>query len=99
MAKIDLEYLTNPCYTVKIPEKKKDKIYCVNFEDLNFYKKRIFELTRKMLLGGSVNTKINDAFHGWAKVSIEHFKFIDKMQHKEAEDNLTAMINLAINKY
>ena len=27
------------------------------------------------------------------------FKFIDKMQHKEAEDNLTAMINLAINKY
>jgi len=78
--KIDLEYLTNPCYTVKIPEKKKDKIYCVNFEDLNFYKKRIFELTRKMLLGGSVNTKINDAFHGWAKVSIEHFKFIDKKE-------------------
>ena len=75
---IDLEYLTNPCYTVKIPEKKKDQIYCVNSEDLNFYKKRIFELTRKMLLGGKVNTKINDAFHGWAKVCIEHFKFMDK---------------------
>ena len=75
---IDLEYLTNPCYTVKIPEKKKDQIYCVSSEDLNFYKKRIFELTRKMLLGGNVNTKINDAFHGWAKVCIEHFKFMDK---------------------
>ena len=34
---IDLEYLTNPCYTVK--KKKKDEIYCVNSEDLNFYKK------------------------------------------------------------
>ena len=78
--KIDLEYLTNPCYTVKIPEKKKDKIYCVNSDDLNFYKRRIFELTRKMLLGGKVNTKINDAFHAWAKVSIEHFKFIDKKE-------------------
>ena len=75
---IDLEYLTNPCYTVKIPDKKKDQIYCVNSEDLDFYKKRIFELTRKMLLGGKVNTKINDAFHGWAKVCIEHFKFMDK---------------------
>ena len=75
---IDLEYLTNPCYTVKIPDKKKDQIYCVSSEDLNFYKKRIFELTRKMLLGGNVNTKINDAFHGWAKVCIEHFKFMDK---------------------
>ena len=75
---IDLEYLTNPCYTVKIPDKKKDQIYCVNSEDLDFYKKRIFELTRKMLLGGNVNTKINDAFHGWAKVCIEHFKFMDK---------------------
>ena len=78
--KIDLEYLTNPCYTVKIPEKKKDKIYTVNSEDLNFYKKRIFELTRKMLLGGKINTKINDAFHSWAKVCIEHFKFIDKKE-------------------
>ena len=75
---IDLEYLTNPCYTVKIPEKKKNQIYCVSSEDLNFYKKRIFELTRKMLIGGKINTKINDAFNGWAKVCIEHFKFMDK---------------------
>ena len=76
--KIDLEYLTNPCYTIKVPEKKKELLYCVSNEDLDFYKKRIFELTRKMLLGGKINTKINDAFHAWAKVSIEHFKFMDK---------------------
>ena len=75
---IDLEYLTNPCYTIKIPEKKKNQIYCTSSEDLNFYKKRIFGLTRKMLLGGNINTKVNDAFHGWAKVCIEHFKFMDK---------------------
>ena len=31
-----------------------------------------------MLLGGDINTKINDAFHGWARVCIEHFKFMDK---------------------
>ena len=27
------------------------------------------------------------------------FKFVDKMEYQEAEDNLTAMINLTINKY
>ena len=65
-------------YNKTFPEKTKNEIYCVNSEDLNFYKKRIFELTRKMLLGGNINTKVNDAFHGWAKVCIEHFKFMDK---------------------
>ena len=73
---IDLEYLTNPCYTV--PKKKKEEIYCVNQQDLNFYNIRILDLTKKMLSGKSINTKINDAFHGWSKVCIEYFKFIDK---------------------
>ena len=35
---IDLEYLTNPCYTVKLPEEKKNDIYRIKLEDLNFYK-------------------------------------------------------------
>lgn len=75
---IDLEYLVNPCYTVKIPEKKIEKIYTVNQEELDFYKRRIFQLTRELLLGKRMNTKINDSFHGFARVCIEYFKFIDK---------------------
>jgi len=75
---IDLEYLVNPCYTVKIPEKKIEEIYTVNQEELDFYKRRIFQLTRELLLGKRMNTKINDSFNAFARVCIEHFKFIDK---------------------
>lgn len=75
---IDLEYLVNPCYTVKIPEKKIDKIYTVNQGELEFYKRRIFQLTRELLLGKRMNAKINDSFHNFARVCIEHFKFVDK---------------------
>ena len=75
---IDLEYLVNPCYTIKIPEKKIEQIYTVNQAELDFYKRRIFQLTRELLLGKRMNTKINDSFHSFARVCIEHFKFIDK---------------------
>ena len=36
---IDLEYLTNPCYTVKIPEKKKIKYIVLIQKILIFIKK------------------------------------------------------------
>ena len=75
---IDLEYLTNPCYTIKVPKQKIDKVYTVDDEDLKFYKKRIFYLTRDLLLGKNINIKIKDTFHNYCKVCIEHFKFIDK---------------------
>jgi hypothetical protein len=75
---IDLEYLVNPCYTIKIPEKIINEIYTVNQDELNFYKRRIFQLSRELLLGKKMNTKINDSFHNFARVCIEHFKFIDK---------------------
>ena len=75
---IDLECLVNPCYTIKIPEQKINKIYSVNSEELRIYKRKIFQLTKEMLLGKRINNKINDAFHNFSRICIEHFKFIDK---------------------
>jgi len=75
---IDLECLVNPCYTIKIPERKINKIYSVDPKELDYYKKRIFQLTKEMLLGKRINNKINDAFHNFSRICIEYFKFADK---------------------
>ena len=54
---IDLQYLTNPNEMNKIM--KKNEISLVSKKDLEFYKKRIFQLTKDMLRGEKINTKVN----------------------------------------
>ena len=75
---IDLQYLTNPNEMNKIM--KKNEISLVSKKDLEFYKKRIFQLTKDMLRGEKVNTKVNKAFEHYATICMEHFKFTDKME-------------------
>ena len=57
---IDLQYLTNPFEMNKIMKQKEGSF--LSKKDLEFYKKRIFKLTKDMLRGEKVNTKVNKAF-------------------------------------
>ena len=52
---IDLQYLTNPFEMTKIMKRKEESL--LSKKDLEFYKKRIFKLTKDMLRGEKVNTK------------------------------------------
>ena len=74
----DLQYLTNHDHFNKLM--KKQNITKISRNDLQFYKKRIFNLTKDMLRGEKVNNKVNDAFEHYVNDCIEHFKFIDKME-------------------
>ena len=71
---IDLEYLRNPIYSTSklslkgVPMKK---------EDLDFYKIRIYQMTKDLVLDVYINDKINAAFNNYARTCIQHFKFID----------------------
>ena len=75
---IDLQYLTNPTEMNKLLRNK--NLSSVSMADLNFYKKRIFQLTKNMLRGKKITTKVDKAFENYARICIEHFKFIDKME-------------------
>jgi hypothetical protein len=75
---IDLQYLTNPDQLTKLMQKK--DLQQISCNDLNFYKKRIFQLTKEMLRGEKINSKVNKAFVNYAQTCIEYFKFMDKME-------------------
>jgi len=75
---IDLQYLTNPFEMNKLTRSKQIEI--VSKTDLEFYKKRIFQLTKNMLRGEKTDTKVTKAFENYALTCIEHFKFVDKME-------------------
>ena len=61
---IDLQYLTNPDQMSKLKQKK--EFQQIPRNDLDFYKKRIFQLTKDMLRGEKINTKVNKAFVNYA---------------------------------
>ena len=75
---IDLQYLTNPDRLTKLMQKR--DLQQISRNDLDFYKKRIFQLTKDMLRGEKINTKVNKAFVNYAQICIDHFKFTDKME-------------------
>ena len=75
---IDLQYLTNPTEMNKLLRNK--NLSSISMIDLNFYKKRIFQLTKNMLRGEKITTKVDKIFENYARICIEHFKFIDKME-------------------
>ena len=72
----DLLYLVNPTFLHNI-EKSKSKI--VNNDDILFYKRRIFTLTKEFLNGKNCdNLELNNLFKIYARNCIEYFKFKDK---------------------
>ena len=75
---IDLQYLTNPDKLNKIMQKQ--NISKISQKNLEFYKKRIFQLTKDMLRGEKINTKVDKAFEHYANICIDHFQFVDKME-------------------
>jgi len=73
---IDLEYLTNPHYVKKkVQIQKKD-----HKNEIGFYRKRIFKLTKDLLCNAYVNADMNNAFHNYAEACIKYLKFKDQSE-------------------
>lgn len=83
---IDLQYLTNPLEMNKLTHLQTSSTLIKT--DLNFYKKRIFQLTKDMLTGEKSDSNVNKAFENYALACIKYFKFQDKMEiiQKDYED-------------
>jgi hypothetical protein len=74
----DLMYLINPNVLDKIQSHPKN-ITQYN-EDLKFYRKRIFALTKDYLKGKKREGDLDKIFQKYATACIEYFKFIDKSE-------------------
>jgi len=75
---IDLEFLTNPMELQKL-HKNNNKLQ-IDQNDIAFYKKRIFQMAKNILLKKKTDIKVKNAFDSFCKVCIEYFKFIDKSE-------------------
>ena len=73
---INRQYLINPTSWEKL--NKDSSFNELSNEDFEFYKPRIFKITKDILKDKEVDKKIKKCFMNYAKICIEHFKFIDK---------------------
>jgi len=90
--KLNLLYLTNQTYQNRYNKLKNDKTQntenVIVDEDIDFYRKRIFHLTKDLLRGKKMNTSINNSFRHFATVCINYFQFEDakEIYQKEYEN-------------
>jgi len=73
---IDKQYLITPASWEKL--NKDCSLNELIQEDYEFYKPRIFKITKDILKDKEVDKKIKKCFMNYAKICMEHFKFIDK---------------------
>ena len=73
---IDLMYLTN----INNTGKSSSDLNKVNRKDVEFYKKRIFQLCKDLLRGKKEYSSINDAFDEFCLTAIDHFKMVDRSE-------------------
>jgi len=79
-----LEYLMNPNQYDKII-KKHIKNTNVNYDELDFYKERILQVTQDMLSGNTNNNTIHSYFLDYAQNLIGYFNFQDKYDYIQEE--------------
>jgi hypothetical protein len=78
---IDLMYLTN----MGNSNKTQNDFIMVDKKEVEFYKKRIFQLCKDLLRGKEINSNINNTFDEFCSNTIEHFKMIDKTEIMQNE--------------
>ena len=91
--KLNLLYLTNQTYQNRYnklneKDKKNSEKEIYDNDDIEFYRKRIFQLTKELLRGKKINSDINNSFRNFAGVCINYFQFEDakEIYQKEYEN-------------
>ena len=100
LSDIDLEYLINKeLYGKSIDSKMQPHINTNNKKDKKFYKKRIYDLTKQLLINEQPSTlfpDVRNTFDNYIKTCISYFKVIDTSDIiQEDYDNLLGPINNA----
>jgi hypothetical protein len=74
---ITLEYLLNPCLYEKITNQKNVSKQLI-FDDIRFYRRRIYQITKDMCKGEYINDNVKAAFISYANTIIYYLKQLDE---------------------
>ena len=79
-ADIDLLYFSNKQLSQKYNKTQEieNKNIVVSDEDREFYKKRVYQMTKELLRGKKINSMIDESFNEFLNITIKHLKFVDK---------------------
>tara|TARA_A100001234_G_scaffold200916_1_gene193246 strand:+ start:589 stop:1086 length:498 start_codon:yes stop_codon:yes gene_type:complete len=77
---IDLLYFSNKQLSQKYNKTQEieNKNIVVSDEDREFYKKRVYQMTKELLRGKKINSMIDESFNEFLNITIKHLKFVDK---------------------
>lgn len=100
---LNLLYLTNQTFQHrynKLNEKESNDL--IN-ADIEFYRKRIFHLTKELLRGKKIGTSIDNSFRNFANICIAHFKFEDtkevyQKQYSDMKYNVKKKSDISFNQ-
>jgi hypothetical protein len=86
-SKLDLLYLTNQSFKHRYNKcEKKSKLFqLVEKEELDFYRKRIFQTCKDVLRGKCKNQIVISSFENFAAKCIANYKFEDKKEFYQKE--------------
>uniref|UniRef100_A0A6C0AZ96 Uncharacterized protein n=1 Tax=viral metagenome TaxID=1070528 RepID=A0A6C0AZ96_9ZZZZ len=91
---VTLEYLLNPILYEKISiQNSKEKVIC---EDLEFYRKRICQITKDMCKGNYINDNLKSVFFNYASTVIYYLKQLDEKDILQS-DYLDLNFDISIN--
>ena len=77
---IDLQSFSNPEAMRRLNKIQKNETRgkTIDKEELDFYKIRIFNISKEILQNKTVEPRLTELFHQFANQCISHFKFLDK---------------------
>jgi len=76
---VDLQYLTNPLEMAKV-RRQQQTAMSASGDDINFYRTRIFRLTKAYLTGEKRDPGLDEAFCAYASECVKYFRFLDKSE-------------------
>lgn len=92
-------YLINTNYQNKlISKQEKPNVKQQYIKDLKFYKKRIFDITKKLLKHEKINNTIDSIFEDYCKTLIEFFKMTDTKDIIQQEYKQQKNVSFQLNK-
>ncbi len=88
-SKLDLLYLTNQTFKHRYNKSgnKSNLFQVVEKEELDFYRKRIFQTCKDVLRGKCQNQRLAKSFENFAAKCIDNYKFEDKKEFYQKEYN------------
>lgn len=76
---IDLLYFSKKKLSQKYNKTQEaEKKNLILDEDREFYKKRVYQMTKELLRGKKINSIIDESFNEFLNLTIKHLKFVDK---------------------